>query len=69
MPSSVPLEQVRTAIAAVPGVLNVHELHIWSLSESKTVASVHVMVNNKDEFVEVSKTIRKVMHRFGIHSS
>lgn len=45
------------------------ELHVWSLSESKTVASVHIMVKNKDDFVEVSKKIRKVMHRFGIHSS
>lgn len=69
VPSSIPLELVRTAIVGVPGVLNVHELHVWSLSESKTVASVHIMVKNKDDVVEVSKKIRKVMHRFGIHSS
>lgn len=44
------------------------ELHIWSLSESKLVASVHVMTEAKD-VAHVSKLIRKVMHRFGIHSS
>lgn len=69
VPNNIPLESVRSAIGGIPGVLNVHELHVWSLSESKTVASVHIMVHNKDEFVEVSKKIRKVMHRFGIHSS
>lgn len=100
VPNSVPLDQVRAAITAVPGVLNVHgkssllslssflfvifkisnylfidnlfffllELHIWSLSESKLVASVHVMTEAKD-VAHVSKLIRKVMHRFGIHSS
>lgn len=88
MPSSIPLDRLRSAIAAVPGVHNVHgelhsvrlarlgadlpylspELHVWSLSESKSVASVHVMTNEGD-FVEVSSKIRRVMHRFGIHSS
>lgn len=68
VPSSVPLDRVRSSIAAVPGVINVHELHVWSLSESKTVASVHIMVRSED-FVGASKAIRKVLHRFGIHSS
>ncbi|KAK4050700.1 Zinc resistance conferring protein [Microbotryomycetes sp. JL201] len=68
VPSSIPLDRLRSAIAAIPGVLNVHELHVWSLSESKSVASVHVMTNGT-EFVEVSSKIRRVMHRFGIHSS
>ncbi|ORY54747.1 cation efflux protein [Leucosporidium creatinivorum] len=68
VPSSIPLDRLRSAIAAVPGVHNVHELHVWSLSESKSVASVHVMTNEGD-FVEVSSKIRRVMHRFGIHSS
>jgi hypothetical protein len=88
VPSSIPLDRLRSAIAAIPGVHNVHgelasrhlpwrglialpslaELHVWSLSESKSVASVHVMTNEGD-FVEVSSKIRRVMHRFGIHSS
>ncbi|SCV73515.1 BQ2448_7441 [Microbotryum intermedium] len=68
VPSSIPLDRLRTAIANVPGVLNVHELHVWSLSESKSIASVHVMTAS-DDMVEVSSKIRRVMHRFGIHSS
>ncbi|KDE07706.1 hypothetical protein MVLG_01980 [Microbotryum lychnidis-dioicae p1A1 Lamole] len=68
VPSSIPLDRLRTAIANVPGVANVHELHVWSLSESKSVASVHVMTAS-DDMIEVSSKIRRVMHRFGIHSS
>ncbi|KAG8904633.1 hypothetical protein FRB99_001398 [Tulasnella sp. 403] len=44
VPSSVSLEDVRSAILRIPGVISVHELHIWQLSESKIVASVHVLV-------------------------
>lgn len=44
------------------------ELHIWSLSESKLVASVHVLIEKQDEFIGVSRQIRKRLHHFGIHS-
>ncbi|KAG8966366.1 hypothetical protein FRC05_002688 [Tulasnella sp. 425] len=44
VPSSVSLVDVRSAILSIPGVISVHELHIWQLSESKIVASVHVLV-------------------------
>ncbi|GAA6062715.1 hypothetical protein JCM10212_002266 [Sporobolomyces blumeae] len=68
VPSSVPLERLRSSIAAVPGVINVHDLHVWSLSESKIVASVHIMVKGPD-LVNVSREIKRRFHRFGIHSS
>ncbi|GAA5936232.1 cation diffusion facilitator family transporter [Sporobolomyces koalae] len=68
VPSSVPLERLRSSIAAVPGVINVHDLHVWSLSESKIVASVHIMVKGPD-LVVVSREIKRRFHRFGIHSS
>ncbi|KAG8870947.1 hypothetical protein FRB97_009226 [Tulasnella sp. 331] len=44
VPTSVSLEDVNAAITHIPGVLSVHELHIWQLSETKIVASVHVLV-------------------------
>ncbi|GAA6057038.1 hypothetical protein JCM3770_005221 [Rhodotorula araucariae] len=68
VPSSVPLERLRSSIASVPGVINVHDLHVWSLSESKIVASVHIMVKSTD-LVSVSREIKHRFHRFGIHSS
>lgn len=51
------------------GVLSVHELHIWQLSESKIVASVHVMVSRNHDFMPVAADIRKTLHLNGIHSS
>ena len=68
VPNSISLDKVRAAIAAVDGVINVHELHVWALSETKSIASVHILTRSED-FVAVSKKVRRVMHRFGIHSS
>lgn len=45
VPSAVPLDEVHSSLLEVNGVLSVHELHIWQLSESKNVASVHVLID------------------------
>src|SRR5450755_2353227 len=43
-PSAVELGQVRTALSAVPGVLDVHDLHVWSLGSSSHALASHVTI-------------------------
>ncbi|KAJ3719844.1 cation efflux protein [Lentinula raphanica] len=69
VPSTVSLDEVRSSILAVEGVLSLHELHVWQLSESKIVASVHVMTSRKHDFMPVAAKIREALHHHGIHSS
>lgn len=69
VPHTVSLEDVRDSILKVDGVLSVHELHIWQLSESKIVASVHVMASRNHDFMPIATDIRKALHLNGIHSS
>ncbi|KAJ3061661.1 hypothetical protein HK102_009030, partial [Quaeritorhiza haematococci] len=45
VPDTVPINRIRTEIMNVPGVQNVHELHVWQLSDSKFIASVHVVID------------------------
>ncbi|WVQ88363.1 hypothetical protein IAS59_002097 [Cryptococcus gattii] len=68
VPSHVSLDAVRQCIYEVPGVDSVHELHIWQLSESTVVASVHVMIEEGRDYMEVASGIRERMHGHGIHS-
>ncbi|KAL5534118.1 hypothetical protein ACEPAG_579 [Sanghuangporus baumii] len=69
VPSGISLKDVDEAIRDVDGVQDVHELHIWQLSESKVVASVHVLASRKHDFMQVATEIRKALHDRGIHSS
>ncbi|KAJ7106563.1 cation efflux protein [Mycena epipterygia] len=68
VPSTVSLDRVRDSIRGVKGVLGVHELHIWQLSESKNIASVHILVSRDLEFMPIAAKIRKLLHDHGIHS-
>ncbi|KAL5494687.1 ZRC1_1 [Sanghuangporus weigelae] len=69
VPSGISLKDVDGAIRIVEGVQDVHELHIWQLSESKVVASVHVLASRNHDFMQVATDIRKALHDRGIHSS
>jgi len=69
VPSTVSLEYVRNTIRRVPGVLSIHELHVWQLSESRLIASVHVCISSKADYMEVASKVRRVLHDQGMHSS
>lgn len=49
-------------------VLSVHELHIWQLSDTKTIASLHVLLSSTSNYMTVARRVRKLMHKHGIHS-
>ncbi|KAE8131519.1 cation efflux family-domain-containing protein [Aspergillus pseudotamarii] len=66
------LEKARiNASGSVPGVLAIHELHIWRLNQNKTLASVHVVVSDPSmtNFAKTTKTINECFHAYGIHSA
>jgi cobalt-zinc-cadmium efflux system protein len=43
-PSGVRLHEIRAAMERVPGVLNVHDLHIWSLGSHSRALACHVTI-------------------------
>ncbi len=46
-PESVDLEQVRSHLGGVQGVLGVHEVHAWTLTSALPVLSAHVIVSDE----------------------
>ena len=46
VPEGVSIDQVRAYLAALPGVTEVHDLHIWGLSTTETALTVHLVRPN-----------------------
>ena len=44
VPGGLKLVEVRTAIAGVPGVAGLHDLHVWSMSNDDVSCTVHVVL-------------------------
>lgn len=70
LPRGLRLQSVVEALREVPGVLDVHDLHIWSLGSSTRALSCHVLI--EDQPPSESETIlreinRLLADRFQIH--
>jgi len=59
VPPELSLPEVGTAMAAVPGVVSVHDLHIWMLSGERVSLSAHVVVADLARWED---TLRALQH-------
>lgn len=60
-PAGVDLDGVRADLAGIPGVVDVHDLHVWTLTSDMEVASAHVMVRAGTDTHAVLDQARQVL--------
>jgi cobalt-zinc-cadmium efflux system protein len=66
-PPGTDLDALRADLAAVEGVVDVHDLHVWTLTSDMDVASVHLMVRTATDHHQVLDEARDVLReRYGI---
>jgi cobalt-zinc-cadmium efflux system protein len=61
-PGHLDLGVVRARLAAVPGVCDVHDLHVWTLTSGMDVASAHLSLEPAAELGAVLATARDALH-------
>ncbi|KAG8835064.1 hypothetical protein FRC17_005416 [Serendipita sp. 399] len=69
VPENVNIADLRADIANVAGVRSIHELHVWQLSETRTIASVHIRLDQKADYMKAVHDIRRILHRCNIHNA
>ncbi|BCS30398.1 putative di-, tri-valent inorganic cation transporter [Aspergillus puulaauensis] len=69
-PNGLDHADVKHDLEKIPGIVAVHELHIWRLSQHKILASVHVAISDHSvsEFSSLTSIIKQCFHAYGIHS-
>ncbi|KAF3764393.1 cation efflux protein [Cryphonectria parasitica EP155] len=74
-PEGLEVQDIREDIEALPGVITCHHVHIWQLSDSKIVASMHIHVAfpiseaGGEKYMELARRVRRCLHAYGIHSA
>ena len=67
VPASIELGELSETLSALPGVRDVHDLHVWAMSTSEIALTVHLVMPDGhpgDEFI--NDTAKKLHDDFGI---
>lgn len=59
-PRNVEINQVIQAIETIPGVANVHDLHVWSITSGQNALSGHVVVEEGITFDDCQNLLRSI---------
>lgn len=66
-PGYINVDEVRLAMSQVPGVMEVHDLHVWSISSRLDALIGHVVIEQMEQGGEVLRALRAVLQeRFGL---
>ncbi|OZA97514.1 MAG: cation transporter [Thiotrichales bacterium 34-46-19] len=68
VPSRISLNEVKQCLLAVPGVVALHDLHIWAMSTRSNALSVHLVIEEKEHYDSVLTKAKDQLHElFDLH--
>lgn len=68
VPEAIDAAQVRAFLAGLPGVRELHDLHIWAMSTTENALTAHLVMpggHPGDAFLQTA--MHDIEHQFGIH--
>jgi len=66
VPETIDRQAIADWICAQPGVTDVHDLHIWALSTTRTALAAHVVWDGTDADAFIEHVTAELEHDFGI---
>jgi cobalt-zinc-cadmium efflux system protein len=66
VPFAIDLEHLGKELAAVPGVIEVHDLHVWSLSGERLALTAHVRIAELADWPGMLEGLRHIAKAHGI---
>lgn len=70
VPTHIQVDSLRQRlIQEIPGVLAVHEFHVWQLAGDRIIASAHIRCHNLQDYMRIAEKVKEFFHNEGIHST
>jgi cobalt-zinc-cadmium efflux system protein len=68
-PDSLNALVIKDNLLSVPGVVALHELHIWELCKNSLLSTIHLVAEPKDVYTAVLQRVHNLMISYGVYSS
>jgi cobalt-zinc-cadmium efflux system protein len=62
-PASIDVDRLQKDLSALPGVKEVHDLHIWSVSSTRSALSVHIISDNPNKTLNDAHRLIEEKHK------
>lgn len=62
-PPHLDVERIKASLSALPGVVDIHDLHVWTLTSGMEVASAHLMIGDHLDPHSTLDGAREVLER------
>ena len=69
VPEQIDIDAVQKMMSSVPGVTDVHHLHIWPISTTEIALTAHVVIDDLPKMEEVKGSLKHRLHDAGISHS
>lgn len=69
VPQSVDANEIKTYMMEVPGVKEIHHLHIWGLSTNENALTAHVILTDLNELPKIKSALKKELEEHNINHS
>jgi len=69
VPDTVDVKKIHEDLEKIDDVIDIHEIHIWQLSNDLLVASLHITCLRSCNFMKLASTLKEILHSYGIHAT
>ena len=67
VPESIDPDEIIAEMKEVPGITDVHHLHIWPISTTETALTAHVVLKEGTDYAEAIAALKHELAHHGIH--
>ncbi|XP_067655326.1 proton-coupled zinc antiporter SLC30A1-like [Haliotis asinina] len=69
VPKHIKTKAILQKVEKLPGIVEIHELHIWQLAGNRIVATAHFSCHNMEDYMYLANQVKEIFHDEGIHST
>jgi cobalt-zinc-cadmium efflux system protein len=69
VPASVDIEEIKTHLLHVKGVLNIHHLHIWGMSTNENAMTAHIQIDDANQIPTIKKALKEELEEHNVKHS
>jgi cobalt-zinc-cadmium efflux system protein len=69
VPASVDVEEIKTHLLHVKGVLNIHHIHIWGISTNENALTAHIQIEDANKIPKIKKALKEELEEHNIKHS